>query len=108
MQIQDQNHEINVLRRSLGITENKMVDVPLKSSSEQAQEMKKLLLERDDLKNTIQQLQNELKQSKLVAVHATSTTIAEELTPSEEDNKYVYEVFQLFIHFFCFDMVILI
>lgn len=68
VQIQDQNREITVLRRSLGFGCNEKLDLAKASiagcSQLSSNDLKPLLIERDGLKEKVKMLENELKQFK--------------------------------------------
>lgn len=88
MQIQDQNREISVLRRSLGFGGNDQVDLKTASTAECSQlskdDLKPLILERDNLKAKIKQMENELKQFKSSVERGTEAgKLDEEQTPEE-------------------------
>lgn len=64
-----------------------MVDVPLPSPPEPSQdeaEVKQLITERDNLKKTVQKLENELKEFKPKAVTVVPTPVAEEASPDDK------------------------
>lgn len=69
VQVQDQNREITVLRRSLGFGGEEQIDL-MKASSVvgcsqlSGEDLKPLLLERDSLREKVKMLENELKQYK--------------------------------------------
>lgn len=88
VQIQDQNREINVLRRSLGFGGSEQVDLMQASSTGCSllsnDDLKPLLLERDSLKVKIKELESELKQIKIDAKNDTQTeSMFEEKTPEK-------------------------
>lgn len=69
VQVQDQNREITVLRRSLGFGGNEQINLMKASTAVgctqlTAEDLKPLLLERDSLREKIKTLENELKQYK--------------------------------------------
>lgn len=69
VQIQDQNREITVLRRSLGFGGNEQIDLMKASTAAGCSQLcgddlKPLLLERDSLREKVKMLENELKQYK--------------------------------------------
>lgn len=66
VQVQDQNREIAVLRRSLGFGGKEQIDLMKASSAAgcsqlSTEDLKPLLLERDSLREKVQTLENELK-----------------------------------------------
>lgn len=65
VQVQDQNREIAVLRRSLGFGGNEKIDLKAASNVSYSQlsseDLKPLLMERDSLKEKVKTLENELK-----------------------------------------------
>lgn len=94
MQIQDQNREISVLRRSLGFGGNDQLDLKTASSAECSQlskdDLKPLILERDSLKAKLKQMENELKQFKAsVESGSEATTVDDEKTPEKTPEKSV-------------------
>lgn len=69
LQVQDQNREITVLRRSLGFGGNEQINLMKAStavgcSQLSTEDLKPLLLERDSLRERVKTLENELKQYK--------------------------------------------
>lgn len=91
LQIQDQNREINVLRRSIGFGEMEPIDLAKMAGTASASgsqlsnnDLKQLLTEQDKLRGKIKELEVELKQYKPVVVPTTPTTLAEEVTPIKE------------------------
>lgn len=69
VQIQDQNREITVLRRSLGFGGSEQIDLMKASTAVgctqlSSDDLKPLLLERDSLREKVKTLENELKQYK--------------------------------------------
>ena len=69
VQVQDQNREITVLRRSLGFGGKEQIDLMKASSAVgcsqlSTEDLKPLLLERDSLREKIKMLENELKHYK--------------------------------------------
>lgn len=71
VQVQDQNREITVLRRSLGFGGNEKIDLMKASSAVgcsqlSSDDLKPLLLERDGLREKVKMLENEMKQFKSV------------------------------------------
>lgn len=69
VQVQDQNREITVLRRSLGFGGKEQIDLMKASSAVgcsqlSTEDLKPLLLERDSLRERVKMLENELKQFK--------------------------------------------
>lgn len=88
VQIQDQNREINVLRRSLGFGGSEQVDLMQASSTGCSllsnDDLKPLLLERDSLKAKLKELESELKLIKIDAKNDTQTeSMFEEKTPEK-------------------------
>lgn len=86
VQIQDQNREINVLRRSLGFGGSERVDLMRASSTGcsllSSDDLKPLLLERDSLKAKVKELESELKQFKIEA-KGQPESVVEEKTPEK-------------------------
>lgn len=81
VQLQDQNREIMVLRKGLGIA-TKSQDTGDDADANRARfstsELKELLIERDILKSKIQGLEEELRQLKPVETNATAAVDIEE------------------------------
>lgn len=84
VQIQDQNREITVLRRSLGFGGNEALGTVTRPSSTGSsqlsnEDLKPLLIERDSLKDKVKALESELKQ-----FQPDSKNDIEEKSPNEE------------------------
>lgn len=87
VQVQDQNREIAVLRRSLGFGGKEQLDLMKASSAAgcsqlSTDDLKPLLLERDSLREKIKALENELKRYK-----TDTKTEDEPLDTSEGSNE---------------------
>lgn len=88
IQIQDQNREINVLRRSLGFGGNDQIDLKKATSSGCSllsnDDLKPLLMERDNLKIKVKELENELKPFKIDSKKESIDGSVEEKTPEKD------------------------
>lgn len=83
VQIQDQNREISVLRRSLGFGETASTDamkMSCSSSHVSNEDLKPLLIERDSLKAKVKEMENELK---ILKPDAKKPVEIEEKTPEK-------------------------
>lgn len=89
VQIQDQSREINVLRRSLGFGGNEQIDLKKASSAGCSllshDDLEPLLMERDNLKVKVKELECELKPFKTdVKKDQLAGSIAEVKTPEKD------------------------
>lgn len=88
IQLQDQNREITVLRRSLGFGGSEEIDMKKATSATgcfplSSDDLKPLLMERDSLKMKVKDLENELKRLTPVARREISESVSEEKTPEK-------------------------